>query len=208
MAFAGLDRELEQARADYLELRGYLRDDAELNALDGVYNAVKSPRRLLVERGLPLEQRCESLSDMIAGLHRVVDLLSTLRRHLQKRIAFNAATVDLAIETLRRDPAFLYLNHFTNATKHTRYIKRGEKDGMLYIGEFSYKDRDLVVHEDRRKSEDIIGYAQKVICLTSKVMTSMSKAVASVETFDSKFSQVCATPSPEPDVDLSDEDPH
>jgi len=208
MVFAGLDKEIEQARADYLKLRGYLRDEAELNALDGVYNAVKSPRRLLVERGFSLDQRCESLSDMIAGLHRVVDLLSTLRRQVQKRIAFNTATVDLAIETLRRDTAFLYLNRFTNATKHTRYIKRGEKDGMLYIGEISYKDRDLLVHEDRRTSEDIIVYAQKVICLTSEVMTSMSKAVASVEAFDSNFSQVCATPSPEPEVDLSDEDPH
>ena len=208
MVFAGLDKEIEQARADYLKLRGYLRDEAELNALDGVYNAVKSPRRLLVELGFSLDQRCESLSDMIAGLHRVVDLLSTLRRQVQKRIAFNTATVDLAIETLRRDTAFLYLNRFTNATKHTRYIKRGEKDGMLYIGEISYKDRDLLVHEDRRTSEDIIVYAQKVICLTSEVMTSMSKAVASVEAFDSNFSQVCATPSPEPEVDLSDEDPH
>jgi len=129
MAFAGRDREIEQARADYLELRGYLRDEAELNALDGVYNAVKCPRRLLVERDLSLEQRCESLSDIIAGLHRVVNLLSILRRHLQKRIAFNTATVDLAIGTLGREPAFLYLTHFTNATKHTRYITRGEKDG-------------------------------------------------------------------------------
>ncbi len=208
MVFAGLDRQIAQARADYLELRGYLRDEAELNALDGVFNAVKSPLRLHVERDFSLDQRCESLSDMISGLHRVFDLLSTLWHHLKKRIVFNTETVDLAIETLERDPAFLYLDHFTNATKHIRYIKRGEKDGMLYMGEFSYKDRDLVVYEDRRTSEDIIEYAEKVICLTSKVMTSISKAVASVEAFDSKFSQVCATPSPEADVEPSDEDPH
>jgi hypothetical protein len=185
-----------------------LRDEAELNALDGVFNAVKSPLRLHVERDFSLDQRCESLSDMISGLHRVFDLLSTLFRHLKKRIAFDTETVDLAIETLGRDPAFLYLNHFTNAIKHIRYIKRGEKHGMLYIDEFSYKDRGVVVHEDRRTSEDIIGYAQNVICLTSKVMTSISKAVANVEAFDPAFSAVCATPSPEVDFDPSDEDPY
>lgn len=205
MTFTGLEREVAEARAAYLALRGYLRDNAELAALDGVFNTLKSPMRLLVDQELSLDQRCESLADMIASLHRVADLLSTLVRHIEKRTSTSSPDVHSAIERLRQSPSFLYLDHFTNTVKHTRYVRRGERNGLLYIDQFSYNDRGLRIHEDRRTSEDIIGYAQEVMFHGSEAMRSISEAIKNVHHFDSIYAQVCATPSPEADNEIEDD---
>lgn len=199
VAFTGLEREVAEARAAYLALRGYLRDDAELAALDGVFNALKSPIRLLVDRDLPIDQRFESLADMITSLHRVSDLLSTLVRHIEKRTGAGSPDVHSAIERLQESPSFSYLDHFTNTVKHTRYVSRGERNGLLYIDEFSYNDRGLRIQEDRRTSEDIIGFAQEVMRLGSEAMISISEAIKNVHRFDTIYAQVCATPSPDAD---------
>ena len=199
MAYLGFDSEIADARAAYLQLRGYLRDDSETSALDGVFNSLKSPLRLRVdEHGASLDQKCESVEYMITSLHRVGDLLATLQRQMAKRAPVDISEVDSAMETLRKSAGFVYYGHFTNPVKHYTYIRRGEQAGVLYFDKFSYKDRKQNKFEPRRTMPEIVDYAHEVVGLAANVMKSMTRAVADSTDFDPSYSEVCATPSPEP----------
>jgi len=206
MAYSGFNSEIADARAAYLQLRGYLRDDSETSALDGVFNSLKSPLRLRVdEQGASLDQRCESVEYMITSLHRVGDLLTTLQRLMAKRAHVDISEVDSAMATLRKSAGFVYFGHFTNLVKHTIYVRRGQEAGVLYFDAFRYKDRGRNIFEARRTVPEIVDYAREVVGLAANVMKSMSRAVAGSTDFDPSYSEVCATPSPEPIED--DEQP-
>ena len=201
MALIALNDEINEARIAYREVRGRLREDSELFALDGVYNALKSPQRLLIDQAeASVDQRCESLEYMITSLHRVLDLLRTLRRRYSKRTGVGSMQVDCAIKTLEEAPSFQYFHHFTNAVKHTAYVPRGLSNGTLFFGEFAYEDRGKQVHEPRRTAGQIIEAAREVIRLSTSVMSSMSRALDGARTFDPKYSEVCATPILDPNL--------
>jgi hypothetical protein len=206
MAYSGVDSEIAGARMAYLQLRGYLRGNSETSALDGVFNSLKSPLRLRIdEQGASLDVKCESVEYMITSLHRVGDLLTTLWRRMAKRAYGDNSEVDSAISTLRKSAGFVYFGHFTNPVKHTDYVRRGQEAGVLYFDAFRYKDRGRDIFEARRTVPEIVGYAREVVDIAANVMKSMSRAVAGSTDFDPRYSEVCATPSPEPNED--DEQP-
>ena len=206
MEYSGFDREIADARAAYLQLRGYLRDDSETSALDGVFNSLKSLLRLRVdEQGASLDQKCESVEYMITSLHRVGDLLTTLHRRMAKRAHVDISEVYSAIAILRKSSGFVYFDHFTNPVKHTNYVRRGQEAGVLYLDAVRYKERGREMFEARRTVPEIVDYAREVVGLVANVMKSMSRAVAGSTDFDPSYSEVCATPSPEPIED--DEQP-
>lgn len=200
MVFSELNPEIEESRSEYLQLRGYLRGDEELLALDGTYNAVKAPQRLLaLDDSAPIDQRCESLEYVITSLHRVSDLFAVVYKHSSRRVGVGSYSVDQVLRQLRASPAFLYFDHFTNAVKHTTYVRRGVQDGVLYLDSFSYRDRETIA-EPRKTAYDIIGYASDVIRHTSKGMRSLRSALEGAVDFDSTHSQVCATPLDDPNL--------
>jgi len=202
MALTTINDEINEACNAYLELRGRLRDDSELDALDGVYNALKSPQRLLVYKAeSSVDQKCESLEYMITSLHRVLDLMRTLRRSYSKRTGVGNMQVDCAIETIKESPSFLYFHRFTNAVKHTVYVQRGRlPNGTLFFDGFDYKDRGKQIQESLRTADQIIEAAREVIRLSTNAMLTMSRALEGARTFDPKYSEVCATPTVAPNL--------
>ena len=201
MALKTLNGEINEARSAYLEVRGYLREDSELNALDGVYNALKSPQRLRIDQAeASVDQKCESIEYMITSLHRVLDLMCRLWKLCSKRTEVESMQVDCAIKTLKEAPNFLYCQHFTNAVKHTVYIRRGLRKGKLFFDGFAYKNRGKQIQQRNMTEDQILEAASDVISLSTNLMRAMSQALKKERTFDSNYSQVCATPIIDPNL--------
>jgi hypothetical protein len=201
VALSALDPEIQQARLAYRELRGYLRGDEELGAIDGVFNAIKSPQRLRVdEPEASVDLKLESLENMVASLHRVLDLLSTLGRLCFKRTSALGLSVQPDMNALKCSPSFMYFDHFTNATKHTGYVMRGMVDGVLFFESFSYKDRGQRISEPRKNLCELIEDSREVIALASRVMSSMSRALDGVVAYDPHYAVVSATPITDPSL--------
>lgn len=200
MAFSGLDGEISKAREVYLQLSGYMVDPSERTALDGAYNSLKSPQRLLIEDdAASVDLKCESLEQMVTVLHRVRGLLATLSSRCCRRTGVGNHTLDAAQKALERSPSFGYFDHFTSAVKHTSYIGRGIALDGVYIAEFDYFDRDTI-HEPRRTADEIIAMAREVITLSTSVMQALSPTLEESRTWDPHAACVTATPMYDPNL--------
>jgi hypothetical protein len=199
MAFRELDPEIGHARTAYLELRGHLRGEAEFSPLDGVYNALKSPQRLLVgDAHASVDQQCESVDQMVTSLHRVHDLLATLRTRYTKRVGVGHEGVDFAISRLESAPGYRYVDHFTSAVKHHSHIGRGIAGTDVFIDSFAFDDRGDQVEEARRTASEIVDIARAIITDATAILKLMTHALRDASTFDPTYSEVCATPTADP----------